>query len=235
VQRVEEAVRSLSEVNPMLGHRGSRLGLTAPEIYRMQVEAIARAACARRRADAPVQPEIMLPLIGGEKELAALRAMTREVLDQVFADEGLSVPIPIGTMIEVPRACVVADRLARHADFFSFGTNDLTQMTYGFSRDDVGRFLPQYLQQGILAWDPFVRLDESGVGELVAMACRRGRRTRATLKLGICGEHGGEPSSVAFFDSVGLDYVSCSPYRVPIARLAAARCLLRMDRANEAA
>jgi pyruvate,orthophosphate dikinase len=233
--QVEETVSALSEVNPMLGHRGCRLGLTAPEIYRMQVEAIARAACVRRRAGDEVLPEVMLPLVGSEEELTVLRTMTREVIDRVLAEEGVAVPILIGTMIEVPRACVVADRLAAHADFFSFGTNDLTQMTYGFSRDDVGRFLPQYLEQGILAHDPFERLDEAGVGQLVAMACRRGRRTRPTLKLGICGEHGGEANSVAFFDSVGLDYVSCSPYRVPIARLAAARCLLRLDRSSEAA
>jgi len=153
----------------------------------------------------------------------------------VLAEEGVALPVLIGTMIEVPRACTVADRIARHADFFSFGTNDLTQMTYGFSRDDVGRFLPQYLEQGILPFDPFARLDEEGVGQLVAMACERGRRTDPGLKLGICGEHGGEPHSVAFFDAVGLDYVSCSPYRLPIARLAAARCRLKMDRAAEAA
>jgi pyruvate,orthophosphate dikinase len=201
----------------------------------MQVEAIARAACLRRRAGDDVRPEIMLPLVGSEEELAVLQKMTREVVDRVLAEEGVPVPILIGTMIEVPRACVVADRIAAHADFFSFGTNDLTQMTWGFSRDDAGRFLPQYLEQGILAHDPFERLDQEGVGQLVAMACQRGRKTKPTLKLGICGEHGGEPHSVAFFDSVGLDYVSCSPYRVPIARLAAARCVLHMDRSSEAA
>jgi len=219
----------------MLGHRGCRLGLTAPDIYRMQVEAIVRAACVRKRAGDDVLPEIMLPLVGGEEELAVLRRQAQEVVDRVLAEEGVALPVLIGTMIEVPRACTVADRIARHADFFSFGTNDLTQMTYGFSRDDVGRFLPQYLEQGILPFDPFARLDEEGVGQLVAMACERGRRTDPGLKLGICGEHGGEPHSVAFFDAVGLDYVSCSPYRLPIARLAAARCRLKMDRAAEAA
>jgi pyruvate,orthophosphate dikinase len=233
--RVEEAVHALEEVNPMLGHRGCRLGLTAPDIYRMQVEAIARAACIRKRAGDEVLVEIMHPLVGTEEEIAVLRRLTQEVLDRVLGEERLQLPILIGTMIEVPRACTVADRIAAHADFFSFGTNDLTQMTFGFSRDDVGRFLPQYVEQGILPFDPFARLDEEGVGQLVAMACERGRRTKPSLKLGICGEHGGEPHSVAFFDSVGLDYVSCSPYRVPIARLAAARCRLKMDRAAEAA
>jgi pyruvate,orthophosphate dikinase len=233
--QLESTVASLEEVNPMLGHRGCRLGLTAPDIYRMQVEAIVRAACVRKRAGDDVLPEIMLPLVGGEEELAVLRRHTQEVVDRVLAEEGVALPVLIGTMIEVPRACTVADRIARHADFFSFGTNDLTQMTYGFSRDDVGRFLPQYLEQGILPFDPFARLDEEGVGQLVAMACERGRRTDPGLKLGICGEHGGEPHSVAFFDAVGLDYVSCSPYRLPIARLAAARCRLKMDRAAEAA
>ena len=235
VARLEHTVHALDEVNPMLGHRGCRLGLTAPDIYRMQVEAIVRAACVRKRAGDEVLPEIMLPLVGGEEELAVLRRHTQEVVDRVMAEERVTVPILIGTMIEVPRACTVADRVALHADFFSFGTNDLTQMTYGFSRDDVGRFLPQYLEQGILPFDPFARLDEQGVGQLVAMACERGRKSKPALKIGICGEHGGEPHSVAFFDSVGLDYVSCSPYRVPIARLAAARCRLKMDRAAEAA
>jgi pyruvate,orthophosphate dikinase len=235
VERVEAAVNALSEVNPMLGHRGCRLGLTAPEIYRMQVEAIARAACVRQRAGDRVHPEIMLPLVGSEEELATLRKMTAEVVERVLAEEGVAVPILIGTMIEVPRACVVAGRIAAHADFFSFGTNDLTQMAWGFSRDDVGRFLPQYLEQGLLPFDPFARIDEDGVGQLVAMACEGGRGARPALKLGVCGEHGGDPASVTFFDSVGLDYVSCSPYRVPIARLAAARCRLRMDRASEAA
>jgi pyruvate,orthophosphate dikinase len=233
--RIEQTVHSLAEVNPMLGHRGCRLGLTAPDIYRMQVEAIARAACVRKRAGDEVLPEIMLPLVGTEEELGVLRRQTQEVVDRVLAEERVQVPVLIGTMIEVPRACTVADLIAGHADFFSFGTNDLTQMTYGFSRDDVGRFLPQYLEQGILPFDPFARLDEQGVGQLVAMACERGRATKPSLKVGICGEHGGEPHSVAFFDSVGLDYVSCSPYRVAIARLAAARCRLKMDRAAEAA
>jgi pyruvate, orthophosphate dikinase len=223
---VTAKVAALAEVNPMLGHRGCRLGLTAPEIYSMQVEAIVRAACARTKAGDEVLPEIMLPLVGSEEEIAELRRATQEVVDRVLAETGVPVEILIGTMIEVPRACLVADKIARHTDFFSFGTNDLTQMAYGFSRDDVGRFLPQYLEQGILAHDPFERLDEAGVGELVATACRRGRRERPTLKIGICGEHGGEPHSVAFFHRAHLDYVSCSPYRVPVARLAAAQAAM---------
>jgi pyruvate, orthophosphate dikinase len=219
-------VAALSEVNPMLGHRGCRLGLTAPEIYSMQVEAIVRAACARQAAGDDVRPEIMLPLVGSEEEIAELRRATREVVDRVLTETGIGVAIAIGTMIEVPRACLVADRIAVHTDFFSFGTNDLTQMAYGFSRDDVGRFLPQYLEQGILPFDPFDRIDEAGVGQLVTLACQRGREARPQLKIGICGEHGGEPHSVAFFERAGLDYVSCSPYRVPVARLAAAQAIL---------
>jgi pyruvate,orthophosphate dikinase len=223
---VRRAVEDLAESNPMLGHRGCRLGLTFPAIYQMQVEAIVRAthACHTRGVDA--RPEIMVPLVGSEEEMVRLRAMIQEVIERVEAESNESPSIPIGTMIEVPRAALVADRIAATADFFSFGTNDLTQMTYGFSRDDVGRFLPDYLEQGILATDPFAQLDQQGVGQLVEMACKRGRSARADLKLGICGEHGGDPRSVEFFHRVGLDYVSCSPYRVPVARLAAARVAL---------
>ncbi|HVS02047.1 MAG TPA: pyruvate, phosphate dikinase [Thermoanaerobaculia bacterium] len=225
-ERVAEKVAALHETNPMLGHRGCRLGLTAPEIYLMQVEAIARAACARKLAGDDVRPEIMHPLVGTEEEISTLRKMTVDTLERVERETGVEVPILVGTMIEVPRACFVAHRIAEHADFFSFGTNDLTQMAYGYSRDDVGRFLPQYLEQGILPFDPFASIDPDGVGELVEMATRRGREARANLKIGICGEHGGDADSVAFFERVGLDYVSCSPYRVAVARLAAARCLL---------
>jgi len=225
-QQVRDAVEELAESNPMLGHRGCRLGLTFPAIYRMQVEAIVRAthACHARGVDA--RPEIMVPLVGSEEEMVRLRQMIREVIEGVEAESDESPHITIGTMIEVPRAALVADRIASAADFFSFGTNDLTQMTYGFSRDDVGRFLPSYLEQGILQADPFAQLDQQGVGQLVEMACRRGRSSRPDLKLGICGEHGGDPSSVEFFHRIGLDYVSCSPYRVPVARLAAARAAL---------
>jgi pyruvate,orthophosphate dikinase len=217
---------ALAEANPMLGHRGCRLGMTAPEIYEMQVEAIARAACVRAAAGDDVQAEIMVPLVGVEKEISLLRERIAVVLARVFAEEGRELPVLIGTMIEVPRAALIADRIAPHADFFSFGTNDLTQMTYGYSRDDAGRFLPQYLEMGVLPSDPFAQLDQEGVGQLVEIACERGRGANSHLHLGICGEHGGDPDSVEFFDRVGLDYVSCSPYRVPIARLAAARARL---------
>ena len=224
---ISQKVAALGETNPMLGHRGCRLGLTAPEIYEMQVEAIMRAACACRRRGIDAMPEIMHPLVGMREEIARLRQMTQEVIDRVQAEEGVEVNPPIGTMIEVPRAALVADRIAEQADFFSFGTNDLTQMTYGFSRDDVGRFLPGYIEQKILPGDPFASIDVEGVGQLVEMATQKGRAARENLKVGVCGEHGGDPESVEFFEHAGLDYVSCSPYRVPIARLSAARVLLR--------
>ncbi|MEM7482069.1 MAG: pyruvate, phosphate dikinase [Acidobacteriota bacterium] len=223
---VAAKAESLREVNPMLGHRGCRLGATAPEIYDMQAEAIARAACVRRRAGDDVQPEIMIPLAGTSEELSRLRERTVAVIERVQQEEGVEVPILVGTMIEIPRAALVARDIAAHADFFSFGTNDLTQMTFGFSRDDIGSFLPQYLEQGLLPFDPFMRIDETGVGSLVRTACAQGREAKAHLHLGVCGEHGGEPHSIAFFERVGLDYVSCSPYRLPIARLAAARAVL---------
>ncbi len=231
--RVAEKAAALSEVNPMLGHRGCRLGLTAPDIYRMQVEAIVRAACDRTRAGGRVRVEIMVPLVGTEEELARLRAGIEETAARVQKEEGVELDLLIGTMIEVPRAALVAGPVARHADFFSFGTNDLTQMTYGFSRDDVGRFLPTYLEEGILPFDPFARIDPEGVGRLVRLACEQGRAERPDLHLGICGEHGGEPASIAFFEEVGLDYVSCSPYRVPVARLAAARARLGLGPGGE--
>jgi len=226
VDEVRRKAEALDELNPMLGHRGCRLGLTAPEIYDMQVEAIARAAAARKQAGGDPRPEIMVPLVGTEAELERLRERTAAVVHRVEEEEGLDLGILIGTMIEVPRAALVAEDIARHADFFSFGTNDLTQMTFGYSRDDAGRFLPPYLEQGILPADPFASLDVHGVGQLVRIACERGRAAKPDLHLGICGEHGGDPDSVAFCDEVGLDYVSCSPYRVPIARLAAARARL---------
>jgi pyruvate, orthophosphate dikinase len=224
---VKARAEVLAEANPMLGLRGCRLGLTVPEIYEMQVEAIVRAACVRTRAGDDVRPEIMHPLVGTEQEMIRLRQMTATVVERVLREEGMELGILIGTMIEVPRAALVADKIARHADFFSFGTNDLTQMTYGYSRDDAGRFLPQYVDQKILPWDPFQSLDDEGCGQLVQMACGKGRATRADLHLGVCGEHGGDPQSIDFFERVGLDYVSCSPYRVPIARLAAAQASLK--------
>jgi pyruvate,orthophosphate dikinase len=226
VEEVRRTAEALAEANPMLGHRGCRLGLTAPDIYDMQVEAIARAACGLARRGVDTHPEIMMPLVGTEEEMRRLRERTEQVLGRVFAEEGTSLPIPIGTMIEVPRAALVAGRIAQVADFFSFGTNDLTQMTFGYSRDDVGKFLPQYLESGLLPRDPFASIDAEGVGQLVELACQRGREARPDLQLGVCGEHGGDPASVVFFHDVGLDYVSCSPYRVPVARLAAARAAL---------
>jgi len=223
---VADRASALAEQNPMLGHRGCRLGLTAPDIYDMQVEAIARAAVARKKAGGDPRPEIMVPLAGSEEEVSRLRERIAAKVAEVFADEGVELELPIGTMIEVPRAALVADSIARHADFFSFGTNDLTQMTFGFSRDDVGSFLPQYVEDGILPNDPFASIDPDGVGALVRMACEKGRAEKEHLHIGVCGEHGGDAASITFFESCGLDYVSCSPYRVPVARVAAARATL---------
>ena len=225
-EKMRRIVEGLSEFNPMLGHRGCRLGLSFPEIYMMQVEAILRAACeAKRRGIVPI-PEIMIPLVGIREELAQLRELTISRADSVLRDEGVELAYSVGTMIEIPRACMVADKIAEVADFFSFGTNDLTQMGFGFSRDDAGSFLPYYVESGVLPRDPFQSLDEEGIGALVESACRLGRVTKPDLKLGVCGEHGGDPSSVAFFHRAGLDYVSCSPYRVPVAILAAAQAAL---------
>ena len=229
VERIQEKVESLHEFNPMLGHRGCRLGITYPEISEMQVRAIMEAACNVFSAGVKVHPEIMIPLVGNVKELALQRELSEKVIKEVLAEKGLTkkeIPYKIGTMIEVPRAAVTADEIAKEAEFFSFGTNDLTQMGCGFSRDDAGKFLKDYVEKGIYAHDPFQVLDQDGVGKLVAMACELGRKTRPEIKLGICGEHGGEPTSIHFCHKVGLDYVSCSPYRVPIARLAAAQAAL---------
>jgi pyruvate,orthophosphate dikinase len=225
-EEMAHVAESLAEFNPMLGNRGCRLGLTTPQIYDMQVEAIARAASNLVKEGLHPLPEIMVPLVGSEGEIKRLRERATAVVRRVFAEEGTDLQMPIGTMIEVPRAALVADAIAAHADFFSFGTNDLTQMTYGYSRDDSGRFLPYYVEERILPFDPFQRLDEGGVGRLVEIACEAGRAARSDLKLGICGEHGGEPRSVTFFEQCGLDYVSCSPYRIPVARLSAARARL---------
>jgi pyruvate,orthophosphate dikinase len=222
--RMRRRIRQLQEANPMLGTRGCRLGLQWPEIYEMQVRAILRAARAveERTGDAPLV-EIMHPLVGFEEELRRLRDLTL----RVAAEEAPEVEFRCGTMIELPRACIRADEIARQADFFSFGTNDLTQTALGFSRDDAeGKFLTYYLEDGILQENPFETLDVDGVGELMRIAVERGRSTKPDLKLGICGEHGGEPNSVAFCHELGLDYVSCSPYRVPLARLAAAQAAL---------
>jgi len=221
---VRHALESLHEFNPMLGHRGCRLGITFPEIYAMQVRAITEAAVAVSADGVRVKPEIMIPLVAHEKELQKLRKLAEDVIAEVKRENpGTRVKPIIGTMIEVPRAALTADRIADHADFFSFGTNDLTQMAYALSRDDAGNFLPDYVDGGLIDADPFVSIDADGIGQLVRLGAERGRSTRPNLKLGVCGEHGGDPASVRFFADVGLDYVSCSPYRVPLARLAAAQ------------
>ena len=227
VDALQKRIDSLHEMNPMLGHRGCRLGLTYPEVYETQVEAIIRAALAVKARGVDVKPEIMIPLVGAVRELSDLRERTIGVAEKVMAEVGAKVDYLVGTMIEIPRAALRADDIARFADFFSFGTNDLTQMTFGYSRDDAGVFLPDYVKKGILPSDPFQQLDQSGVGQLVEMAVRLGRKTNKDLHLGICGEHGGDPSSVDFCHRAGLDYVSCSPFRVPIARLAAAHAAIR--------
>ena len=223
----------LHELNPMLGHRGCRLGITFPEIYEAQVTAIMEAACELTRAGVNVLPEIMIPLVGYKRELEILRKRVAHVCAEVISSQGATPHYLIGTMIEVPRAALRADHIAEVADFFSFGTNDLTQMTLGLSRDDSGRFLPDYVSQGIFPQDPFASLDLAGVGQLVNLAVQKGRAVREGLKMGICGEHGGDPTSVEFCHNIGLDYVSCSPYRVPIARLAAAHAVLKEQMANE--
>ena len=224
---LQDKVESLHEFNPMLGHRGCRLGITYPEIYDMQVQAIMEAACELVKNEGfDIVPEIMIPLVGHVKELAILKANAIRVADEVIERYGVEVRYLIGTMIELPRAALTADEIAAEAEFFSFGTNDLTQTCFGLSRDDSGKFLPYYVEREILPNDPFVAIDQSGVGELVRMGCEKGRAARPDIKLGICGEHGGEPSSVIFCHKIGLDYVSCSPFRVPIARLAAAHAAL---------
>ena len=219
-------VRVLHESNPMMGLRGIRLGLTRPAITRMQVRAISEASAKLEKEGKHPKPEIMIPLADTAAELEQARAIAEEVLEQVRAETGARLQIPIGTMIELPRACLVAGDLALHADFFSFGTNDLTQMTFGFSRDDAeGKFIPFYIQHGILKNDPFTTLDIEGVGQLMKLAVSSARAVKPEIKLGVCGEHGGDPASIEFCHKIGLDYVSCSPYRVPIARLAAARAV----------
>jgi pyruvate,orthophosphate dikinase len=227
-ERLRAKRDALHEANPMLGHRGCRLGITFPEIYSMQVQAIMEAACELTLAGRKVSPEIMIPLVGMVRELKVLRADAERTAAEVVKASGAKVRYTIGTMIEVPRAAITADEIAAEADFFSFGTNDLTQLTLGLSRDDAGKFLPEYVQRQILPDDPFTVLDREGVGALIRLAVEKGRRVRPGLKVGICGEHGGEPRSVRFCESAGLEYVSCSPYRVPIARLAAARAALEV-------
>lgn len=226
-EAIRAKVQSLHELNPMLGHRGCRLGITRPEITEMQVRAIIEAACQVAKQGVKVLPEIMIPLVGTKAELENQRQLAVDTAEEVMRKAGVRVKYLVGTMIEIPRAAITADEIAEAAEFFSFGTNDLTQMTFGYSRDDAGKFLPDYLARKILAAEPFQTLDQGGVGQLVEMGIKRGRKTRQNLKVGICGEHGGDPDSIDFCHRVGMNYVSCSPFRVPIARLAAAQAAVR--------
>ncbi|MFA7000626.1 MAG: pyruvate, phosphate dikinase, partial [Candidatus Omnitrophota bacterium] len=226
VETIRRKVESLHEFNPMLGHRGCRLGISYPEIYQMQVRAIMEAACNMKKKGVKVLPEIMIPLVGMKKEFDLLKEEMLVTIKEVFEKKKMKLSYMIGTMIEIPRAAITADRIAESAEFFSFGTNDLTQMGLGFSRDDSGSFLGAYLQRGIFEKDPFQSLDQEGVGLLIQLGVEKGRKTRPDLKVGICGEHGGDPASVEFCHRVGMNYVSCSPYRVPIARLAAVQAVI---------
>jgi pyruvate,orthophosphate dikinase len=226
IDTLQAKIDTLREQNPMLGHRGCRLAVTYPEIYDIQVEAIALAAAECVKQKIPVKPEIMIPIVVTARELKLLRPNAEAVLKRVFAAEGVKVDVKIGTMIEVPRAALRAGHIARYADFFSFGTNDLTQMTFAFSRDDIASFLPSYLDKVVLDVDPFKSIDEDGVGFLLSYATQQGRAVKPTLSVGICGEHGGDPLTIDFCYRSGLSYVSCSPFRVPVARLAAAQAVL---------
>ena len=229
VADIKAIIASLHEFNPMMGHRGCRLAVTYPEIAEMQTNAVIKAALAvkARHPEWNLVPEIMIPLVGEVKELKYVKDVVVKAADAIIAEAGSDLTYLVGTMIEIPRAALTADEIAKEAEFFSFGTNDLTQMTFGFSRDDAGKFLGAYYDRKIYENDPFARVDQNGVGKLVDMACKLGRATRPELHLGVCGEHGGDPSSVEFFHKVGLDYVSCSPFRVPIARLAAAQAAIK--------
>ncbi len=229
-RKLEAKNRALHEFNPMLGHRGCRLGITYPEIYAMQTRAIMEAACELAKNKVKVIPEIMIPLVGHVKELERMRDVVVSIAEEVQREYNVKVPYTVGTMIELPRACITSDEIAQVADFYSFGTNDLTQTTYGLSRDDAGRFLPYYIESKILKEDPFITIDQAGVGELMKIAVEKGKKVKKNLKLGICGEHGGEPKSVEFCHNIGLDYVSCSPFRVPIARFAAAQAQIKNKR-----
>jgi len=230
VEQVKNIIASLHEFNPMMGHRGCRLAVTFPEIAEMQTKAVIKAAIeVSKRTGKMVTPEIMIPLVGEVKELKYVKNIVTKTADEIIKNEAIDMTYHVGTMIEIPRAALTADEIAKEADFFSFGTNDLTQMTFGFSRDDAGKFLTDYYDKKIYENDPFAKLDQKGVGKLVKMASTLGREANPNIHLGICGEHGGDPASVEFCHSVGLDYVSCSPYRVPIARLAAAQAALKSE------
>nr|MBC8284122.1 pyruvate, phosphate dikinase [Nitrospinota bacterium] len=223
---LSKKIESMNEMNPMLGHRGCRLGITFPEIYKMQVRAILEAGCKLVKDGIKVYPEIMVPLVAHVNEFKIVREFILEVASEVLKKEGVDLKFEIGTMIELPRAALTADEIAREADFFSFGTNDLTQTAFGLSRDDSGSFLMQYVDQGVLDHDPFVSLDQKGLGQLIQIAVEKGRKVKPKIHMGVCGEHGGDPASINFFNRLGLDYVSCSPYRVPTAILAAAQAVL---------
>ena len=234
LRKIKHKVEELSEFNPMLGHRGCRLGNTYPEISEMQTRAIIEAALNLKTKGVNAKPEIMIPLTGTLKEMKMQEDIVRATAEKVFRERGKRINYMVGTMIEVPRAAITADEIAQSAEFFSFGTNDLTQMTFGYSRDDAGKFLPVYLAKGLLKNDPFQILDQEGVGKLMKIAVKKGRKTRPNIKIGICGEHGGEPSSVEFCNTLDFDYVSCSPFRVPIARLSAAQATIRKKMEKEA-
>ena len=231
-EEVTDIINQLHEQNPMLGHRGCRLAITYPEIYMMQARAIIEAAIAQRENGINVEPEIMVPLVAIKEELEIIKGYLVEEINRVFEEKGTTVKYTIGTMIEIPRAALTADKIAEDSEFFSFGTNDMTQMGFGFSRDDAGKFLNEYEEKGIITRSPFETLDQEGIGQLVEMACKLGRQTKPNLKLGVCGEHGGDPESVKFFYRSGLDYVSCSPFRIPVARLSAAQAVLEGDTAR---
>ena len=226
-EALKDRVVSLKEFNPMMGHRGCRLAITYPEIAEMQTRAVIEAAIHVADKGIPVQPEIMIPLIGDVKELQYVKNIVNKVADELIQENHSHITYQVGTMIEIPRAAILADEIAKEAEFFSFGTNDLTQLTFGFSRDDAGKFLNDYYQKQIFEHDPFARIDQHGVGKLVEIAANKGRSVRSDISLGICGEHGGDPSSIEFCHRIGLNYVSCSPFRVPIARLAAAQAAIK--------
>ncbi|MZH42604.1 MAG: pyruvate, phosphate dikinase, partial [Nitrospinae bacterium] len=222
-------IETLKEVNPMLGHRGCRLGITFPDIYIMQVRAIVEAACRQTKKGIKVFPEIMVPLVAHVNEFKVVKELIVEVAEDAIEKAGVDLDYKIGTMIELPRAAMTADEIAVEADFFSFGTNDLTQTAFGLSRDDAGSFLNQYLDKGLLTNDPFVSVDQEGVGQLIDSAVKKGKQVKPNIHLGVCGEHGGDPASINFFNTLDLDYVSCSPYRVPTAILAAAQAVIQED------
>ena len=231
VDEVRRRCDDLKEFNPMMGHRGCRLSVTFPEIARMQTRAVMEAAIeVKNEKGYPIEPEIMIPLVGDVKELKFVKNIIVDVAEKVKKEKNSDIQYHIGTMIEIPRAALMADQIAEEAEFFSFGTNDLTQMTFGFSRDDAGKFLTDYYKSKIYEQDPFAHLDQNGVGQLIQIAVEKGRKTRPDIHLGICGEHGGDPASIEFVNRVGLTYVSCSPFRVPIARLAAAQAEIRLKR-----